>query len=167
MKIHIIGGSGSGKSYISKKLAQQLNIPHYDLDDIFWDNASNRYGVKNTEEIRNQRFQEIVDHDSWIIEGVYLGWIKSSIESADKVFILRPRIALQHKRVIMRFFKRKIGIEQSKKKETLNGLIELLIWNKKYNDKKLINFINSLDQYKHKVIEVRDNKVILKIFEKN
>ncbi|MEK4511987.1 DNA topology modulation protein FlaR [Paenibacillus anaericanus] len=162
LKIHIIGGAGSGKSYISERLAQQLNIPHYDLDDIFWDNTSYSYGVKADEDLRNQRFQEIVDCDSWIIEGVYLGWIKSSIERADKVFILQPNMKLQHKRVIFRFIRRKLGLEQVKMKETFKGLRELLKWNKGYNEKKLPSFIASLDQYKNKVIVTTDSEDIFK-----
>lgn len=45
MKIHIIGCSGSGKTYLAKALSEKYNIPHYDLDDIQWDNNSDGYGV--------------------------------------------------------------------------------------------------------------------------
>ena len=38
MKIHIVGGPGSGKSFLAKKLSRELGIPHYDLDDIQWVN---------------------------------------------------------------------------------------------------------------------------------
>jgi shikimate kinase len=34
-RIHIIGGSGSGKSTIRAKLAAEVGIPVYDLDDLF------------------------------------------------------------------------------------------------------------------------------------
>lgn len=55
IKIHIIGGSGSGKSYICEKISKKFNIPHFDLDDIFWDNHAIEYGVKTPEskEIRS------------------------------------------------------------------------------------------------------------------
>ena len=36
MKINIIGTSGSGKSTFSKQIAQKLNIPHIELDALFW-----------------------------------------------------------------------------------------------------------------------------------
>ncbi|MGB8451549.1 MAG: hypothetical protein WCD89_04380 [Anaerocolumna sp.] len=35
MKIHIIGGSGTGKTYVSEKISKQYKIPHFDLDNIF------------------------------------------------------------------------------------------------------------------------------------
>ena len=46
MKIHIIGGPGSGKSFLADNLSKQFDIPHYDLDDLQWDNVANDYGTK-------------------------------------------------------------------------------------------------------------------------
>ena len=34
-KIHIIGGSGSGKTYISQKISKNLHIENYDLDELY------------------------------------------------------------------------------------------------------------------------------------
>lgn len=39
MKIRIIGCSGSGKTYLAKRLSKKYNIPNFDLDDIQWDTA--------------------------------------------------------------------------------------------------------------------------------
>ena len=71
MKIHIIGCSGTGKSYLAKRLSEKYNIPHFDLDDIFWDNSSDRYGVKMPDEKRNQLLDDILRKNDWIIEGVF------------------------------------------------------------------------------------------------
>lgn len=35
--IHIVGGPGSGKSYLAARLSKELETDHYGLDDIFWD----------------------------------------------------------------------------------------------------------------------------------
>lgn len=72
MKIHIIGCSGTGKSYLAKRLSEKYNIPHFDLDDIFWDNSSDRYGVKMPDEKRNQLLDDILRKNDWIIEGSVL-----------------------------------------------------------------------------------------------
>ena len=45
MKIHIVGGPGSGKTYLARKLSRELGILHYDLDDVQWANESG-YGKK-------------------------------------------------------------------------------------------------------------------------
>ena len=71
MKIHIIGCSGTGKTYFVKRLSNKYNIPHYDLDNIYWDNSSEKYGVKTEIEKRNKLLQNILEKDDWIIEGIY------------------------------------------------------------------------------------------------
>ena len=78
MKIHIIGCSGTGKSYLAKGLSEKYNIPHYDLDDLQWDNTAASYGVKMPTEKRRQLLQNILEKDNWIIEGVYYKWVKQS-----------------------------------------------------------------------------------------
>lgn len=45
MKIHIIGGPGSGKTYLAEKLSKELGIQHYDLDELQWDNKTDKTGV--------------------------------------------------------------------------------------------------------------------------
>lgn len=35
-KIIIIGTTGSGKSTVAKKLSEKLNVPHIQLDFLFW-----------------------------------------------------------------------------------------------------------------------------------
>ena len=40
MKIHIVGGPGSGKSFLAEKHSTQYGIPHYDLDELQWDNET-------------------------------------------------------------------------------------------------------------------------------
>ena len=34
MKIHIIGCSGSGKTYLANALSKKYNISHFDLDEM-------------------------------------------------------------------------------------------------------------------------------------
>ena len=35
-KINVVGTSGSGKSTVSKRLSQILDIPYIEMDKIFW-----------------------------------------------------------------------------------------------------------------------------------
>ena len=72
MKIHIIGCSGSGKTYLANALSKKYNISHFDLDDIQWDNNAKEYGKKRTLDERKALLQEILyNNDEWIVEGVY------------------------------------------------------------------------------------------------
>ena len=70
MKIHIIGCSGSGKTYLANALSKKYNISHFDLDDIQWDNNAKEYGKKRTLDERKALLQEILyNNDERIIEG--------------------------------------------------------------------------------------------------
>jgi adenylate kinase family enzyme len=53
-RIHIIGGSGSGKSTVRAKLAAEFGIPVYDLDDLFWDNPAPAYDTQADPARRDQ-----------------------------------------------------------------------------------------------------------------
>lgn len=130
IRIHIIGGAGSGKTYIAQKLSKLLYIPYYDLDDIFWDNTANQYGVKTLEIERDNKLRQIVEQPSWIIEGVYFKWLTPGFFLADKIFVLNTPISTQEKRIWSRFEKRKLGILPNTKKETIESVKELIKWNK-------------------------------------
>ena len=86
MKMHIIGCSGSGKTYLANALSKKHNIPHFDLDDIQWDNNAEAYGTKRPLDERKTLLQEVLANNDWIIEGVYYSWVQQSFDEADKMF---------------------------------------------------------------------------------
>ena len=72
VRILITGNSGSGKTWLGERLAERLNVPLVQLDDLNWDGA---YGGKQ----RDKRlvFDEVVERSmqsAWVMEGVY-GWL--------------------------------------------------------------------------------------------
>ena len=151
MKIHIIGGPGSGKTFLAEKLSKQLGIPHYDLDDLQWDNASSAYGTKRDPQERAAMLDEILTKDNWIIEGVYYAWCGKCFENADKIYLLNvPRHTYRY-RIIRRFIRRKLGIEKGKK-ETLKSLSALLKWADKFQQENLVEIKEILKNYPDKVI---------------
>ena len=74
MKIRIIGGPGSGKTFLAKKKEEELSIPHFDLDDLQWDNKADSYGTKRDHQEREELLEKILLREDWIIEGVYYKW---------------------------------------------------------------------------------------------
>ena len=152
MKIHIIGGPGSGKTFLAEKLSKQLGISHYDLDDLQWDNASNDYGKKRDPQERAAMLDEILRKGDWIIEGVYYAWCGKCFEDADKIYLLTvPRRTYRY-RIIRRFIRRKLGVEKGKK-ETLKSLSALLKWTDKFQRENLVEIKKILKNYPDKVIE--------------
>lgn len=54
-KIYIIGGPGSGKTYMASLISNQANITNYNLDDIFWDNSLNTFVIKADTKMRDMK----------------------------------------------------------------------------------------------------------------
>lgn len=161
MKIHIIGCSGSGKTYLAQALSKKYTIPHFDLDDIQWDNNAEGYGIKMPVEKRNVLLQEILINDEWIIEGVYYTWVQQSFDEADKIYVLDMPKYLYKSRIILRFIKRKLGLQKGKK-ETLKSVYNLLKWTETFQKNNLKEIKNILTKYGDKVIWISNKKDIKK-----
>ena len=162
MKIHIIGCSGSGKTYLANALAKKYNIPHFDLDDIQWDNNAEGYGTKRPLEERNALLQEILNNNEWVIEGVYYAWVQQSFDEADKIYVLDMPRYLYKSRIIIRSIKRKLGIQQGKR-ETLKSVYNLIKWTETFQNKNLKEIKTILDKYENKVIWLSSKKDVSEI----
>ena len=152
MKIHIIGGPGSGKTFLAGKLSRQYGIPHYDLDDIMWDNSSGSYGTKRNPEERDELLSKVLENDDWIIEGVYYSWCGRCFEDADRIILLEVPRRTYRSRIIRRFLRRKLHLEKGKK-ETLRSLSALLKWADKFQQTNLVEIKRILRSYPSKLEE--------------
>jgi adenylate kinase family enzyme len=72
----IIGNSGSGKSWLAQRLAEQMRVPWTDLDLIHWLSDEHSIARPRTEAVAMARIA--ASEERWIIEGVY-GWIVSEL----------------------------------------------------------------------------------------
>lgn len=162
MKIHIIGCSGSGKTYLANALAKRYNIPHFDLDDIQWDNNAEGYGTKRPIEERNALLLEILNNNEWVIEGVYYAWVQQSFDEADIIYVLDMPGYLYKSRIIIRSIKRKIGIQQGKR-ETIKSVHNLLKWTETFQNKNLKEIKTILERYENKVIWLSSKKDVSEI----
>ena len=152
MRIHIIGPSGSGKSYLAERLAEKNSLPHYDLDDLQWDNAANDYGTKRQAQERAALLDQILQREDWIIEGVYYAWCGQCFADADRIYVLEVPRYQYRTRIIRRFIRRKLGLEQGKQ-ESLKSLAALLRWADKYQKVNLPEIRKIMASYASKVIE--------------
>ncbi len=165
VKIHIIGCSGSGKTYLAKRLSEKYNIPRFDLDDIQWDDTTGGYGVKMPIDKRNALLEEILKNESWIIEGVYYAWVGQGFKDADIIYLLDMPEFLYKWRIILRFIKRKVGIEKGKK-ETLKSFVTLLKWTDTFQNKNLKEIKKILENYEEKVVLLSNKRDVSKIINK-
>lgn len=148
-RIHIVGGPGSGKTYLGKKIAQHLSVPVCDLDNLFWDNTANNYNTRATEEDRDKALADILSNERWVIEGVYYKWLQHSFEQADVIIIIKPNDFIRNYRLVKRFISRQLGLVPSKK-DSLKGFIALLKWGQEYSRKNLPLILEFTKPYKDK-----------------
>ena len=159
MKIHIIGCSGSGKSYLARHLSENYQIPHFDLDDLQWDNHAGQYGSKMPKEKRSALLQGILQRNDWIIEGVYYKWVQKSFQDADIIYILEISPLIYKFRILRRFLKRKLGLEKGKR-ETLRSVLGLIRWTDEFQKIDMPRIQEILMPYEQKVQYLRSKKDI-------
>ena len=163
MKIHIIGCSGSGKTYLAKQLSEKLDIPHFDLDDIQWDNSIGGYGIKMPPEKRDSLLCGILQNDNWIIEGVYYSWVGKAFEDADRIYVLDMPKHLYKFRIIKRSIRRKLGFVKGKK-ETLKSVVDLLKWTDTFQNKNMPEIKRILEKYVDKVVWLKSIKEVNAVY---
>jgi adenylate kinase family enzyme len=81
-KAIVIGCPGSGKTTFAEKLQKKTGLPLYYLDAI-WHKPDRTHISRGDFDIR---LQEIMDEDSWIVDGNYSRTLEVRIRHCDTVF---------------------------------------------------------------------------------
>lgn len=161
-RIHIFGTSGSGKTFLSKKLSEILKTESYDLDDIFWER---KYDLKRDETKRKSILKKITHKNRWIVEGCFSSWIDDSIKRSDLVIWLDLHYSILAYRIILRFFRRKFG-KGIKHKESLKDLVELIKYAKSYHNKDMACGYSKhkllIEKHKAEFVYIRSKKELNK-----
>ena len=156
-RIRIIGGSGSGKTYLAKLISNHNNLKYLNLDELYWSK-----GKKRNEIERNNLLKESMKHEKWIIEGSYdEEWVSSTLTDSTTIIILKVTLLKRLIRIITKYFSKMFSQEETIKQliikigETINynkkHLIKLT--NNKYIQKKSKTFSNAEEAYKFYVKE--------------
>lgn len=101
-KIIIVGTSGSGKTTFAQKLSRILDIPHFQLDGLYF---KNNWQEKSDAEFF-QAIEAAVDRPRWIIDGNYSRANKLTWNVADTVIWIDLSFPVTMYQIIMRSFKR-------------------------------------------------------------
>ena len=83
-KIIVIGCSGSGKSTLSKELRDITGLPLFHLDNIWWKPDKSHI----SREEFDQKLNEILLTDRWIIDGDYSRTYEPRFQACDTVIFL-------------------------------------------------------------------------------
>lgn len=119
-RIIVIGSAGAGKSTLSQKLGQALDLPVVHLDAYFW-----KPGWVQTE---SEEWEQIIrtqtEQEKWIMDGNYTGTLDMRLERADTVIFLdMPRVLC-----VYRVLKRRIQYHGRARKDMNQGCPEKLDW---------------------------------------
>jgi len=160
-KIHIIGSVGSGKTTLAKELSAKLNIPYYELDNVVW-LRQNSGDIRRTEQQKVAYLNNIILTNAWIIEGVHNeDWVTQSFSNADLIIFLDTKYFIRIYRIIKRFTLQKLGLEKSNYKPTFAIFINLLKWNRRFEEIVKPNFYHKFEMYRDKLLVVSSKRQIL------
>ena len=82
-KVIVIGNPGAGKSTFSRKLREKTGLPLFYLD-MLW----HKPDKTNVSREFDEKLKEILQQESWIIDGNYLRTLRLRLEACDTVFFL-------------------------------------------------------------------------------
>lgn len=105
MKIHIMGASGAGKTYLGKKLAERLNYQFIDTDDIIWRWGEDAipYTIAVPDEESNIILGNFLDiNENAIVSGLFYPWAENHINKFDLLIYLKTSIEERRKRLVAR-----------------------------------------------------------------
>lgn len=83
-RIIILGSPGSGKSWLSKQLAQKTGLPLIHLDKEYW----NPGWEETPKDKWAEKIQELIKKEKWIIDGNYNTTVEMRFTAADLVLFL-------------------------------------------------------------------------------
>lgn len=83
-KIAIIGVSASGKSTLSRKIAEKTSLPLFHMDMLYW--KEDWQAVPESEYLKAHKL--IVEKPEWIVEGYIDGKMANRLKNADLVIYL-------------------------------------------------------------------------------
>ncbi|MCA8942597.1 MAG: shikimate kinase [Planctomycetes bacterium] len=89
MKIVVLGNAGSGKSTLSRRLAERGSAERLSLDDVAFDGGIERRALRDSVD-DVERF--LASHASWVIEGCYADIVEAILGDCDELIFLNPGV---------------------------------------------------------------------------
>jgi adenylate kinase family enzyme len=88
VKIHMLGGAGSGKTTLAQSVSSRFQIPHYDLDQM----TMNINQLDLEDRARHAAYIEkafaLAEQPGWVTEGIFLVWTEPLLAHADYIVVL-------------------------------------------------------------------------------
>ncbi len=156
-RILIIGSGGSGKSTLSRRLGEATGIEVVHLDKLHW-----RAGWVEPDKAEwGETVGQILQGDSWIIDGNYSGTLETRMAAADTVIFLDlPRTVC-----VWRILKRLMRYHNANRPDMAEGCNEKFdlkflkwVWEYTARTKPKVESLLKKFQDKVKIIRLRSSK---------
>ncbi len=85
-RIVIIGNSGSGKSYLARRLSDYFGYPLVHLDALFWEPGG--FNRKRPKDVVYAEIATLAQRKNWIVEGVFGELAEMFMVNADQLIWL-------------------------------------------------------------------------------
>lgn len=151
-RICIIGCSNSGKSTLADSLSRRLNIPAYHLDQ--YAHIENSKWQRQSDEILINKHKDIIQSDSWIIDGNYSVCMKPRIDRATSVIWLDPSVYS----AVLRYMLRSIENDKTRPGRLKGAKNEFSFWLVKWI---VFNYPKNRIKYK----QLLDNRLNLPVIQ--
>jgi len=104
-RILIIGDAGRGKTTFAQLASDELGIPMFSLDDILW---KEKYSTIENRLVAIEKIKQIVDQESWIIEGTTRYLAEYGFDRADLIYHFQHRSLIgQVTHLVWRYLKKR------------------------------------------------------------
>jgi adenylate kinase family enzyme len=99
MKVLVFGNSGSGKSSFAKRLSEEHDLPHLDLDSIVWEPGQIAVQRK-PEAVAASLAAFLAENGRWVVEGCYGELVEQASGHCTEMVFLNPGLqtCLEHNR---------------------------------------------------------------------
>jgi len=143
-RVLVIGSGGSGKSTVAARLGELLELEVNHLDKFYW-----RAGwVEPAQDEWIKTVTELMDKDSWVMDGNYSGTLELRLRKCDTiVFLDLPRVLCLW-RIVKRFFVYRDGTRPDMAegcREHLNFEFVSWVWN--YPNRSRPKVVRLLQEY--------------------
>lgn len=102
-RIHIIGPAGAGKTSLAAEIAAALDVPHIELDSLFW----LEHWVSLDRETFRQKVSDALSPDHWVADGNYSSKVQDILWGRAQIVLwLDYPFLLVFSRLLRRTFRR-------------------------------------------------------------
>ena len=162
-RISIVGTSGSGKTTLARQVAQQLQIPHIELDELHWEPN----WTEASDQVFRDRIAAALKGDRWVVDGNYSKVRPIIWNKADTVVFLDYPFWVVMSQLLQRTLKRSLSQEElwSGNRESLRKSFlsqdSILLWMLRTyakNRKKYPALLNQPEYLHLSVVHLRSRK---------